>query len=80
MALAGLVCAVVFCLYFARHNYLAYALAFLAVSSLRNGMMQLLAQPNPRLQLQGWIVIAVLAAALVWALLPAVRRAPAGAN
>ena len=80
VALAGLVCAVVFCLYFARHNYLAYGLAFLAVSSLRNGMMQLLAQPNPRLQLQGWIVIAVLAAALVWALLPAVRRAPAGAN
>jgi membrane protease YdiL (CAAX protease family) len=80
VALAGLVCAVVFCLYFARHNYLAYALAFFAVSSLRHGTMQLLAQPNPGLQLQGWIVIAVLAATLVWALLPALRRAPARAG
>ena len=79
MALAGLVCAAVFCLYFARHNYLAYALAFFAVSVLRNGMMQLLAQPNPVLQVQGWIVVVVLAAALVWAVLPAMRRAPGGA-
>jgi membrane protease YdiL (CAAX protease family) len=80
VVLTGLVCAVVFCRYIVRHNYLAYALAFLAVSSLRHGLMQLLAQPNPWLQLQGWIVITVLAAALVWALLPAMRRTPARAG
>jgi membrane protease YdiL (CAAX protease family) len=80
VALAGLVCAVVFCRYIARQNYLAYALALLTVSSLRRGTMQLLVQPDPRLQLQGWIVIAVLIVALVWALLPAVRHAPVEAN
>jgi hypothetical protein len=65
-----------FCLFFARRNYLAYALALLTVSCLRSGTMQLLAQPNPWLQLQGWIVIAVLVGMLVWVMLPAVRRAP----
>jgi hypothetical protein len=80
MAVAGLICAAVFCLYFARHNYLAYALAFLAVSSFRSGMMQLLAQPNPWLQLQGWVVVGALAATLVWAVLPAMRRTPVEAG
>ena len=76
IALASVVCAVVFCLYFARHNYLAYALALFAVSSLRRGAMQLLAQPNSSLQLQGWIVVALLGVAMIWCLLPTVRSAP----
>jgi hypothetical protein len=76
MALAGLGCAVIFCLFFARRNYLAYALTLLTVACLRSGAMQLLAQPNPWVQLQGWIVIAVLVGMLVWVMLPAVRRAP----
>ncbi len=76
MALLGLCCAAIFCLFFARRNYLAYALALLTVACLRSGTMQLLAQPNPWLQLQGWIVIAVLVGMLFWVVLPAVRRAP----
>ncbi len=80
MSLAGLLCAAAFCLYFARHNYLGYALGLLAIASLRDGTMQLLAQPNPWLRLQGGMVIAILAAALIWAILPAMRRAPARAG
>jgi hypothetical protein len=76
MALIGLCCAAMFCLFFARRNYLAYAVSLLTVACLRNGTMQLLGQPNPWLQLQGWIVIAVLVCALVWAVLPTVSRAP----
>jgi hypothetical protein len=81
MALAALCCAAIFCFFFARRNYLAYALALLTVACLRSGAMQLLAQPNPWLQLQGWIVIAALVGMLVWAVLPAVSRPPeAGAT
>jgi membrane protease YdiL (CAAX protease family) len=77
IALAAVGCGMWFCFYFARRNYLAYALALLAVSSLSHGTTQLLTQPNPALQFQGWLVIAMLAAASAWALLPATKSAPA---
>jgi len=77
VSLASLLCAVVFCRYFARHNYLAYVLALFAVSCLSRATMQLLAQPNSSLHLQGWIVVACIGAAMVWCLLPAVRNAGA---
>jgi hypothetical protein len=66
MAAAG----VVFCRYFARRNYLAYALV-LWLMALRTPMMQLAGTGNPALQMQGYLLAAVMLATLVWAIFPA---------
>jgi hypothetical protein len=66
-------CAVLFCLWFARKNYLAYALVLWAMA-LRPAMMELFGNANPALDRQGWIVAGVLAVSVVWALAPALRR------
>ena len=66
-------CAVLFCWCFARRNYLAYALVLWAMA-LRPAMMELLGNGNPALERQGWIVAGVLAAGVVWAVTPALRR------
>jgi membrane protease YdiL (CAAX protease family) len=66
-------CAVLFCLLFARKNYLAYALVLWAMA-LRPAMMELFGNGNPALERQGWMVAAVLALSVVWAVAPALRR------
>ncbi len=72
-------CAVWFCLWIARGNYLAYALV-LWMLALRAPMMQLFGNGNPTLQMQGWALAGVLAVSILWAVAPAVgrRAAPAG--
>jgi hypothetical protein len=64
---------VLFCLVFARKNYLAYALVFWAMA-LRPAMMELFGNGNPALDRQGWIVAGVFAVSVVWAVAPALRR------
>jgi membrane protease YdiL (CAAX protease family) len=66
-------CAVLFCLCFARKNYLAYALVLWAMA-LRPAMMELFGNGNAALERQGWIVAGVLAVTVVWAVAPALRR------
>ena len=66
-------CAVLFCLLFARKNYLAYALVLWAMA-LRPAMMELFGTGNPALERQGWMVAGVLAVTVVWAVAPALRR------
>jgi 4-amino-4-deoxy-L-arabinose transferase-like glycosyltransferase len=66
-------CAVLFCLLFARRNYLAYALVLWAMA-LHPAMMELFGNANPALDRQGWMVAAVLAVSVVWAVAPALRR------
>jgi hypothetical protein len=65
--------AVLFCLCFARKNYLAYALVLWAMA-LRPAMVELFGNGNPALERQGWMVAGVLAVSVVWALAPALRR------
>jgi hypothetical protein len=66
-------CAVLFCLLFARKNYLAYALV-LWTMALRPAITELFGNANPALERQGWMVAAVLAVSVVWAVAPALRR------
>jgi membrane protease YdiL (CAAX protease family) len=66
-------CAVLFCLLFARKNYLAYALVLWAMA-LRPAMTELFGTGNPALERQGWMVAGVLAVTVVWAVAPALRR------
>jgi hypothetical protein len=70
-AMAG--AGVAFCWFFARRNYLAYAIV-LWLMALRTPMMQLLGSGNRALEMQGWLIAAVMAATLLWAVAPAVRR------
>ena len=73
IALMTMASAVLFCARFARRNYLAYALV-LWVLSLRGPLGELFGNPIPALHAQGWIVVAVLATSVVWALYPATTR------
>ena len=66
-------CAVLFCVCFARKNYLAYALVLWAMA-LRPAMMALFGNANAALERQGWMVAGVLAVSVVWAVAPALRR------
>jgi hypothetical protein len=59
-----------FCLWFARNNYLAYALAFWMMA-LRTPMSQLFSTTNPALAIQAWIIVATMALTVVWAAYPA---------
>ena len=72
-ALFALACGLAFCWWFARDNELAWGLV-LWTASLRPAAAQLLSNSNPAVQLQGWLVVAVMAAGVAWALLPALRR------
>jgi hypothetical protein len=65
--------ALAFCWFFARRNYLAYALVFWLIA-LRTPMMQLLGTGNPALQMQGYLIGAIMAATLIWAFAPALLR------
>jgi membrane protease YdiL (CAAX protease family) len=71
IAIIGVAAAAGFCRYFARDNYVAYALV-LAAMALRGAAAELLGVPW--LRVQGWIVVFALLAAVVWAVLPALGR------
>jgi membrane protease YdiL (CAAX protease family) len=73
-ALLTVACAAVFCRWFGRRNYLAYALVFF-VMALRSGMMELFGTGNASLQTQGCMVAAVGALGIAWAVWPAWRKA-----
>ena len=64
---------------FARSNYLAYVLAAWTLA-LRGGILEFFQQPNPALQMQGWLLVVVLAATLLWAARPALRSRTPPAN
>jgi hypothetical protein len=72
-ALFSVICAAAFCFWFGRRNYLAYALV-LGVMALRSGMMELLGSANAGLRAQGWMVAVVAGLAVVWAVLPGLRK------
>jgi membrane protease YdiL (CAAX protease family) len=69
VGLLAVAAASAFCFLFARSNALAYALVFLIMAS-RGPLVELFGNPAPGLSVQGWIVCAVLAAAVLWAVLP----------
>jgi hypothetical protein len=73
MAAAG----IAFCWFFARRNYLAYALV-LWLMALRTPMMQLLGTGNGALEMQAWLIATIMAATLVWAVAPALLPQRAG--
>jgi hypothetical protein len=73
LAFVGAGAYALFCLWFARNNYLAYALA-LWVMALRTPLAQLFSTTNPALQVQAWIIAAAMALTLVWAAYPAFAR------
>ena len=73
ISLAMAAAALAFCWFFARRNYLAYALVFWLIA-LRTPMMQLLGTGNPALQMQGYLIAAIMAATLIWAFAPALLR------
>jgi len=73
VTLLSAVCAWIFCRWFARDNYLAYAVV-LWVMGLRGALLELFGNPNAGLHLQGWIVAGVLAASVVWVAWPALVR------
>jgi hypothetical protein len=70
IALATAAGAFLFFRYFARRNYLAYALV-LWLLVLQEPVMQLLGNGNTALEIQGWVVAAVMAASVLWAVAPA---------
>ena len=73
LALATVAASVAFCIWFGRTNYLAYALVFWALA-LRGPLAELFGTPIASLQVQGWFVAAALAAAVIWAVGPALGR------
>jgi hypothetical protein len=72
ISLATASAGIAFCWFFARRNYLAYAL-LLWLMALRTSMIQLLDTGNPALQMQGWLIAAIMAASVAWAVAPALR-------
>jgi membrane protease YdiL (CAAX protease family) len=70
--LADLAPALIFCAWFARRNYLAYALV-IWTAGIRDALGDLLGSPNPVYHLHGWIVLGAAVAACIWLVLPAVR-------
>jgi membrane protease YdiL (CAAX protease family) len=59
------------CWFFARRNYLAYAL-LVWMLALRGPMMELFGNGNSALNMWGWVIAAVMALTAVWAAAPAV--------
>jgi hypothetical protein len=76
IAAVSLAAAYAFCRYFGRRNYLAYALVFW-LFALRTPLMELLGNSNGALEVQAWILCAVIGGTIVWALAPALRDARA---
>ena len=65
--------AAAFCFFFARGNFLAYALVLWAFA-LRAPIADLLSTGNASLQAQGWAIVVVFVIGLVWILLPSLGR------
>ena len=72
-ALLSVACVAVFCRWFGRKNYLAYALVFFAMA-LRPGLLELFGSGNAGLQMQGWALVAVIVAGVGWAVGPGLAR------
>ncbi|MBZ5582337.1 MAG: hypothetical protein LAQ30_09080, partial [Acidobacteriia bacterium] len=70
LALLAAAGAALFCLSFARNNYLAYALVFWTFA-LREPMAALFGTATPALHVQAWVIAAAMALAIVWAVYPA---------
>jgi hypothetical protein len=70
MSLMTVAAAFLFCRYFARDNYLGYAVA-LWTFSLREPLAELYGSPR---QPHFWILLAILAAGLLWALVPLSKK------
>ncbi len=78
-ALVTLAVVVCFCRWFGRRNWLAYGLVLWA-AALRGPLAQLFGNGNASLDTQGWIVAALAAVCVLWAVAPAIgrtQRAPA---
>ena len=73
VAFAGIACALAFCLWFARGNYLAYAVV-LGVMALHPALAELFGNGNAALQMQGWMVAGAMVAGLAWAVGPGLAR------
>jgi membrane protease YdiL (CAAX protease family) len=73
IVLAMAAAAYAFCRIFARRNYLAYALV-LWLAALRGPMAQLLGNGNAGLEMQGWIVAAIMGASVLWAVAPSLGK------
>jgi len=73
LAASAAAATVAFCWFFGRKNYLAYALV-LWLMALRGPMTELLGNGNPSLDAQGWTLVLVMAASVVWVVAPALRR------
>jgi len=74
LALIAVACAAAFCIWFGRRNWLAYALV-LWLLALRAPLLELLGNGNPSLDAQGWAILAVMAASILWVAAPAFGRA-----
>jgi membrane protease YdiL (CAAX protease family) len=61
--------AALWCWRFARNNYLAYALVFW-ILALQGSISNLLGTGIPAMQIQGWVLLAVAAAGVIWVALP----------
>jgi membrane protease YdiL (CAAX protease family) len=75
LAALSLTATVVLCRYFARGNYLAYALV-LWLLVLRAPLGDLLGNPYPAYQIQGFLLAFAGLDAVAWAILPAFRKEP----
>jgi membrane protease YdiL (CAAX protease family) len=73
ISLIAAICAVAFCVWFGRRNWLAYALV-LWMFALRGPLFELLGNGNPSLDMQSWAVAAVAAISLIWAIAPGLAR------
>jgi hypothetical protein len=77
-ALVGVACALTFCLWFARRNYLAYLLV-LVVGAVYPALAELFHSGNAGLAMQGWMVAAVILLGVAWAVGPGVAGGEKGA-
>jgi len=73
LSLATAAAGVAFCYFFARRNYMAYAVV-LWVMALHTPMSQLFATGNPSLTAQAWLLAGIMAASVVWAFGPMVLK------
>lgn len=69
LAFVGVACAIAFCVWFARLNYLAYMLV-LGMGAVHEAMAELLHSGNAGLETQGWIVLGAVLLGIAWAVGP----------
>jgi hypothetical protein len=65
--------AALWCWRFARNNYLAYALVFW-ILAMQGSISNLLGTAIPAMQIQGWVLVGVAAAGVIWVVLPGFMR------